>query len=104
MPGNAVFIFDSSFPSVAVALPIDDRRPHVVVSNRRIEPPPGHSCLHLEKETSLGSVWRNLGSLRTAWVGAAGGGCVVIAASGVRPEQLLINAIYALFLSRETSF
>lgn len=104
MPHEAVFIFDSSYKSIDVALPIEDERPHIAVSNRKIEPPPGHSCLKLEEETNIGSVWRNLRSLRTAWTKAGGGKCIVIAAVGVRPEQLLLNSVYAFSLSRDVSF
>lgn len=104
MPHEAVFIFDSSYPSAEIALPIEDEEPHIVVSNRRIEPPPGHSCLQLEEEASLASVWRNFRSLRAAWIKTKGEKCIVIAAFNVRPEQLVINSIYALSLSRNISF
>lgn len=103
MPYDAVFVFDSSYPSVDIAVPIDDERPHVIVSNRRIEPPPGHSCLLLDKEANLASIFRNLRSLRIAWTDAKGEKCIVIAAIGVRPEQLLLNTIYAFFLSRNVA-
>jgi len=104
MPYEAVFVFDSSYPSADVALPIEDEKPHIIVSNRRIESPPGHSGLQLKEETGLASAWRNLRSLRTAWTKARGGKCIVIAAPGVRPEQLALNSIYALSLNRNITF
>lgn len=104
MPHASIFIFDSSYPSAEVALPIDDRKPHVVVSDRNIEPPPGHSSLQLEKLTSPTSFRRNLRLLRTAWRKADGDRCIVIAASVVRKEQLLLNTLYALSLSRDVIF
>jgi capsular polysaccharide biosynthesis protein len=104
MPSDAVFIFDSTYPSIDVALPIDDGRPHVAVSNRRIEPPPGHRSLQIEQETSLGAIKRNLHLLRAAWIDAGGCECIVMAASGVRPEQLMVNTLYALCLSRDVVF
>jgi hypothetical protein len=104
MRGEAVFIFDSSYPSTDIALPIDSETLHTIVSIRRIEAPPGHNCLKLEEETSFASILRNLRSLRTAWANAGGRDCVVIAAPNVRPEQLLLNAMYALSLSRNAVF
>jgi capsular polysaccharide biosynthesis protein len=104
VPYGAVFVFDSSYPSVDVALPIDDQRLHIVVSNRRIEPPPGHSYLQLHEETNFVFVFKNLRTLRARWANAEGEKCIVIAAPGVRPEQLLLNSIYALWLSRDVSF
>jgi len=101
MPYQAVFIFDSSYLSSDVALPIDDKRPHVVVSNRRVEAPPGHSCLQLDRVTGFASIVKNLRLLRAAWTRAGGESCIVIAARGARSEQLLLNTMYALILSRD---
>jgi capsular polysaccharide biosynthesis protein len=104
MSYEAVFIFDSSYKSLDVALPIEDERLHIAVSNRRIEPPPGHSSLQLEVETNFASFWRNLRSLRKVWTKAKGEKCVVIAAVGIRSEQLALNSIYAFSLSRNVAF
>jgi capsular polysaccharide biosynthesis protein len=101
MPNTAVFIFDSSYLSSDAALPIDEKKPHVVVSNRRIEAPPGHSCLQLDRVTSLASIVRNFRLLQAAWDNAGGGRCIVIAPPGARSEQLLLNTMYALTLSRD---
>jgi len=104
MRPKAVFILDSSYPSVDVALPIDDKRRHIVVSNRRIEPPPGHSGLQLDEESNFTSILANLRSLRAAWAEMEGGTSIVIAAPSVRPEQLLLNSIYSLSLGRDIRF
>jgi Glycosyltransferase 61 len=103
MPHPLIFIFDSSYPSTDVALPIDDFKPHLVVSDRNVEPPPGHSSLQLEKLTSLRSFHRNLRLLRSTWR-KDGEKCIVIAASGMRREQLLLNTLYALSLCRKVIF
>lgn len=100
----SVFIFDSSYMSVDVALPIDDSEPHLVVSDREIEPPPGHSSLQIEEQTGVWSFHRNLQLLRAAWHKAGGGKCIVIAAPGVRREQLLLNTFFALSLCRNVLF
>ena len=104
MPNTSVFIFDSSYMSVDVALPIDDNKPHLIVSDREIEPPPGHSSLQIEEQTGVGAFHRNLQSLRRAWHKAGGGKCIVIVAPGVRREQLLLNTIFALYLCRNVVF
>jgi capsular polysaccharide biosynthesis protein len=104
MPRASIFIFDSSYPSADVALPIGDAEPHVVVSDRNIEPPPGHTTLQLEKLASLASFGRNLQSLRGAWRKAGGEKCIVIAVSGMRREQLLLNTLYALSLCWNVMF
>ena len=59
-----VLVFDSSYPSVDIALPIDDERFHLFVSVRKIEPPPGHGCLQLEDEKDLRTIGRNLAAVR----------------------------------------
>ncbi len=104
MPHASIFIFDSSYPNADVALPIDDVKPHVVVSDRNIEPPPGHSSLQLERLANPKSFRRNLRLLRTAWRKTDGERCIVIAASGVRREQLLLNTLYALSLCPNVIF
>lgn len=101
---NAIFVFDSSYPSVDIALPIDEERPHFFVSVRRVEPPPDHRALQLEEGKSVAAIWRNLKSLRAVWAKARGTQCLVIASQAVRPEELALNAAYALCLSRHTSF
>jgi hypothetical protein len=101
MPNTAVFIFDSSYLSSDVALSIDEKKPHVVVSNRRIEAPPGHCCLQLDRVTGLASIVKNFRLLQAAWDKAGGESCIVIAPPGARSEQLLLNTIYALTLSRD---
>jgi hypothetical protein len=103
MPSAAIFVFDSSYPTADVALPIDDRQPHIIVSNRQIEPPPGHGLLVLEEERDVSSILRNFRSLRSGWRRAGGGRCIVISAAIVRPEQLLFNAIYAFALTRNVA-
>jgi capsular polysaccharide biosynthesis protein len=100
MPGSSVFIFDSSYPSAEVALPIDDSRLHIVVSDRGIEPPPGHQALKLEEQFSVTSFPGNLRQLQVRWREARGAKCIVIAARSVRKEQLLLNLLCALLLSR----
>jgi len=101
MPPSSVFLFDTSFPSVDIAVPIDDAATLIVVSDREIEPPPGHTSLQLEEITSFRSFQRNLRLLRAAWRRANGRRCVVVAAFGMRREQLLLNTVYALSLSRD---
>jgi hypothetical protein len=101
MSYTPVFIFDSSYLSSDVALPLDDKTPHVVVSNRRIEPPPGHSCLQLERVKGFASIAKNLRLLRAARTKGGCGSCIVIAARGARSEQILLNSMYALTLSRD---
>jgi len=100
MPPTSVFIFDSSYPSVDIALPIDDTLPHIIVSDREVEPPPGHNSLKLEEVTGFEPFRRNVRLLRDAWHKASWGKCIVIAAFGMRREQLLLNMLYALLLSR----
>ena len=102
MRSATVFIFDSSFPSIDIALPIDEQKRHTIVSTRKIEPPPGNSFLHLEYEQGLRSVLRNLRTLRATR--ATCEKCIVIAAPKVRSAQLCFNALYAFFLSRNVSF
>jgi capsular polysaccharide biosynthesis protein len=99
-----VFVFDSSYPSVDVALPIDDERFHIFVSVRKIEPPPGHGDLKLEDEVDLRTVRRNLAAVRAARPGPGEVECIVIASPIMRPEQLALNAGYALSLSRDVWF
>ena len=100
MPHDTVCVFDSSYPSVDIALPIDERRHHVIVSRRRIEPPPGHTCLRIENESGMASIWRNFRTLRRALGTESTGECIVIAAPAVRPEELLLNVAYAIWLRR----
>jgi capsular polysaccharide biosynthesis protein len=100
MPPRSVFIFDSSYPCVDIALPIDDAEKHVVISDRDIEAPPGHRSLKLEDFTSFTAFRRNLRRLRTAWSHADGERCIVIASSAVRKEQILVNSLCALSLTR----
>jgi hypothetical protein len=99
-----VFVFDSSYPSVDVALPIDDEAFHLFVSVRKIEPPPGHACVQLESEKNPRAVRRNLAAIRAARPSVGDGKCIVIASYAMRPEQLAVNAAYALSLSREVWF
>ena len=102
MHSPSVFIFDSSYPSADVALQIDDTQLHTVVSERHIDPPPGHDSLLLEEMTGFASFYRNLQLLRITWRKAAGEKCIVIAATGVRRNQLLLNVLYSLLLCRNT--
>jgi hypothetical protein len=104
MPDGTTFVFDSSYPAIDVAFPIDDRSLQVIVSDRKIEPPPGHASLQLERATGLAPILRNLRTLRVAWKKETGKTCVVIAARGMRQEQLLLNTIYALTLSKNVLF
>jgi capsular polysaccharide biosynthesis protein len=104
MPRASVFIFDSSYPSIDIALPIDETEMHVVVSDREVEPPPGHSTLQLEEATGFASLRRNLKLLRAIWHRSDGRKCIVIAVPGMRNEQLLLNSIYALCLCRNVVF
>lgn len=101
---ETVFVFDSSYPSVDVALPICDETPHLIVSNRRIEPPPGHKCLQLGEETSFASIFRNFQSLRAARPKTAEVRSIVVAAPRVRAEQLVLNTMYAICISGDISF
>lgn len=95
----SVFIFDASYPCADIALPIDDAKLHVVVADRNVEPPPGHSSLRLEEIASFSALARNLRSLRAAWLDGAGEQCIIIAAPTIRKEQILRNMLYALSLS-----
>lgn len=100
MPPRSVFIFDSSFQCADIALPIDDTVLNVVVSDRDIEAPPGHKSLKLEEFTCFAAFRRNLQRLRSDWSQTDGERCIVIASSGVRKEQILINSLCALSLCR----
>jgi hypothetical protein len=100
MPRKSVFIFDSTFPTAEVALPIDDEKLHIIVSGREIDPPPGHRTLRLAAGGTAAAFRHNLRSLRSEWAKESGHECIVIAQSIVRPEQLLLNVLYALSLSR----
>jgi capsular polysaccharide biosynthesis protein len=104
MPHGSIFIFDSSYPCADVAMPIDDTQLHVVVSDRVIEAPPGHTNLKLEEFTSFTAFRKNLGRLRAAWRRTNGRKCVVFAAYGVRREQILLNALYAVCLGGDVAF
>ncbi len=100
MDYDVVCVFDSSYPSIDVALPIDDRIPHIIVSNRRIEAPPGHTCLRLERESRLISILKNFRTVRGAVRTRKSVACTVIAAPGLRPAQLVLNVLYARSLSK----
>jgi len=104
MRRDAVFIFDSSYMATGCALPIDDRKLHIVVSNRRVDPPPGHGSLLLQEIRGLRSILSNLRLLHAAWREYDGGKCIVNAAYGTRPEQQLFNAIYAFSLTQHVVF
>lgn len=98
MSSESTFIFDTSYPSAEIALPIDDVKSHVVVSDRNIDPPPGHDSLQLEKLAGSTSFRRNLRLLQAAWLKNRGKKCIVIALPGVRKEQILLHTLYAFFL------
>lgn len=100
MSRSSVFVFDSSYPSAEVALRIDDTLPHVIVSDRTIEPPPGHCNLKLEVPISVAALRKNLRLLRDALSSADDVTCVVIAAPNARKGQFLWNMIYASCLCR----
>lgn len=102
MPHEAVFIFDSSYPSIDVALPIDEEKPHIVVSDKHVEPPPGHRCLQIHSAATFSSITENWRQLKAHWIREKGAKCIVIAAPGVRPEQLLVHTVYAFLLTRNT--
>jgi capsular polysaccharide biosynthesis protein len=104
MPFASIFIFDSSYPSIDIALPIEDSIPHTVVSNRNIEPPPGHRALKLTDETGPRSVLANLRSLRATRANTPCLKSIVIAAAGTRRAQLVFNTLYALSLNRNVTF
>ena len=104
MPNTTVFIFDSSYPSIDIALPIDEAEMHVVVSDREVEPPPGHTNLQLEEPTGFGSFRRNIRLLRATWRKSDGRKCIVISAPGMRRQQFLLNTLYALCLCRNVEF
>src|SRR5215469_3514177 len=104
MSSESTFIFDTSYPSAEIALPIDDLKPHVIVSDRNIVPPPRHNSLRLEKLVDLTSFRRNLRLLKVAWLKNSGEKCIVIAPSGARKEQILWNTLYAFSLCRKVEF
>jgi len=103
MQQRSVFLFDSTYPSAELAVPIDETAFHVVVSDREIEPPPGHDILKLEEIKGPRSFGRNLRLLRAAWCKTYGGKCIVIAAPLARKEQILSNTLLALSLSRNVA-
>jgi capsular polysaccharide biosynthesis protein len=100
MRRRSVFIFDSTYPSPDLALPIDETQPHIVVSDREIEPPPGHDTLQLDEQSSFSTFVKNLQLLRAAWRKENGRECILIAAPSVRKPQLLLNILFAVSLSR----
>jgi capsular polysaccharide biosynthesis protein len=100
MQRRSVFIFDSTYPSPEVALPIDETQPYIIVSDREIEPPPGHSTLQLEEQNGFSNFVRNVQQLRAAWLKENGRECIVIAAPSTRKRQLLLNILFAVSLSR----
>jgi capsular polysaccharide biosynthesis protein len=99
-----VFILDSSYPTADVAIPLDDDKNYVIVSDRPIEPPRGVATLQLERVVSVAPMVRNYVILRRAWRSAQGRACIVVAAPVVRAEQLLRNSIYALLLTSNVVF
>jgi capsular polysaccharide biosynthesis protein len=101
MPRPSVFVFDSTFPSADVALPIAEDKLHIIVSGREIDPPPGHRTLRLAAGGNAAAFRHNLRSLRTEWANVSGSECVVIAPPIVRPEQFFLNVVYALSLTRK---
>ncbi len=102
MPERSIFVFDATYPSADVALPIEEKVPHIFVSDRDIEPPPGHSTLRLQTATSPISWQNNLRVLKDAARRARCSKCVVVAASVVRSEQLLSSIVYAVYVCRRT--
>jgi hypothetical protein len=104
MQTAAVFVFDSSYPTIDVALPLDELVPYIIVSTRLIEPPPEHTSFFIQEEKTLSHFLDNIRSLRAAWKAENGGRCIVIAAPGMRPAQLFVQAVYAFLLTREVCF
>ncbi len=104
MRRRSVFIFDSTYPSPDVALPIDETQPYIVVSDREIEPPPGQDSLQLEDQPGFSAFVKNLRLVRAVWRKENGGKCIVISAPSVRREQLVQNSLFALSLSRNVLF
>ena len=101
---KAIVIFSSSYPTPEVALPIDDRTPHLFVSHRRIEPPPGHSTLTLIPATGIQSIFKNLGTLRIRCREFSIARSIVIASPATSHIELLINTFYAVALGRSVTF
>jgi hypothetical protein len=96
----SIFIFDSSYPSADVALVIDETKLYVVVSDRPVEPPPGHISLELEEPRGFASLCRNFRLLHITRHKMNGQKCIVIAATAVRRNQLLLNVVYSAFVCR----
>jgi hypothetical protein len=103
LPSPAVLVFDSSYPTPEIALPIDENFRHIIVSIRQVDAPPGHTAIQLLPSTSLTGLKRNLRSLRSAWLQEAGGRCIVLNPAPARREQVLVHCAYALLLSRDVS-
>ncbi len=97
MPSGAIFVFDPSYPSAEVALPLEPVR-HVIVSTRLIEPPPGHRTLRLREVDGPGALAGNLRILRAARRDCRPTRCVVIGTKKTRREQTLLNILYAAAL------
>jgi capsular polysaccharide biosynthesis protein len=104
MECRSVFVFDSTYPSPEVALPIDEAKRHIIVSDREIEPPPGQKCLQLDDKNGLSTFMRNLRLMRAAWRAENGGKCIVISSPNVRSDQFVRNSLFALSLTREVQF
>jgi capsular polysaccharide biosynthesis protein len=83
------FVFDASYPSLDIALPLEPV-PHLFIADRPIDPPPGHLALQLDDRAGL---LAQLRQLRQAWRAAGGRRSIVI--GGARPGQLLRHLAFA---------
>jgi len=92
-----VFVFDASYPSLDVALRLDEAR-YLFISERPIEPPPGHRALRLD-----GRFGADRRLLRAAWSTEAGHASIVMA--GPRPAEgpMLRHLLHAVLLGGRIS-
>jgi capsular polysaccharide biosynthesis protein len=90
-----IFVLDASYPSLDVALRLEDSA-YIFVADRPIDPPDGHRALHLDSSASFFAQARQL---RRAWRAAGGTLCIVMIGPRVRAGQLLRNLALARVLS-----
>ena len=92
-----IFVFDASYPSLDVALRLQDAA-YLFISDRPIEPPAGHRALRLQEACAPGGFAGNRRLLREAWCLEGGRSSIVMAGRQTRPQQVLLHVLHAVLL------
>jgi capsular polysaccharide biosynthesis protein len=92
-----IFVFDSSYPSLDVALRLVEAD-YLFISDRPIDPPPGHRALRLQDDATPGAFAANRRLLREAWRVERGHRSIVLTGARARHAQTLRHVLLAVLL------